>query len=123
MHKLLSKGNMGNITATLPIDISVHPEVVKIFQLGAPFPRHEIKFFMPPFMIFIHRVSTIFSLLQWGFHLMTRNPHSPGGHGGITFYEFYSIILTNRCLHVMSMVELQFYSLLIDYPCPEMDSI
>lgn len=59
VHKVLSKGNIGNNTTTIPIEISVQPEIIKIFQLGAPFPRHEIKFFMPPFTILFHRVSTV----------------------------------------------------------------
>jgi len=123
VHEVLSEVNMGNITATLPTDISIYLEIVKIFQLGENFPRREIKFFMPPFMRFFHRVSTVFPLLQWGFHLMTRNPHSFGGHGGIAFYEFYFVIWPIRCIHVMSTVKLQLYSLLIDYPSSKMDSL
>lgn len=51
VHEVL-EGNMGNITTTIPIDISVQPEIIKIFQLGAPFPHHAINFFLPPLMIF-----------------------------------------------------------------------
>lgn len=53
-HEILSEGSMGNMTATLSIDILVYLKIVKIFQLGAPFPCHEIKIFMPPFMRFFH---------------------------------------------------------------------
>jgi len=54
---------------------------------------------------------------------MTHNPHSCGGHGGRAFYEIYFIVWLSQCLHVISMVKLWFFSLLIDYLSPEMDSI
>lgn len=54
VHEVLSKGSMGKITITLPVDFSFQPDIVKIFQLGAPFPHHEINFFLSPFMRFFH---------------------------------------------------------------------
>jgi len=63
VHEVLSKGNMGNVTATLPIDLSIQPEIVKIFQLGELFPLLEINFFLPPFTRFFLFLRLIFSCL------------------------------------------------------------
>ena len=34
VHEVLSKGNMGNITATMPINISIKPRVFKNIHIG-----------------------------------------------------------------------------------------
>lgn len=105
VHEFLSEGNMGNITAALPIDISVPSEIVKIFQLGLSFSHDEIKIFLPSFMRSSHRVSIVHPFLKWSIHPMTRNPHSHGRHGGIVIYVCYSTIWLSQCLHIMLMVK------------------
>lgn len=72
---------MGNITKIFPINILVQPEIVKIFQLEAYFPRHEINIFSPPFRRFSHQFIIVFPLLQWGIHPVPHNPPSPRGMG------------------------------------------
>lgn len=76
----------------LLIDVSVHPDIIKIFQLRTPLSLHGFRIFYPP------RVFTDCSL--------SRNPPSPRGHGGKASYEFHSIIWPSRCLLVMTTIKL-----------------
>lgn len=91
LHEVLSEGNMGNITATLPIDISVQSDIFKIFQLGSSFSHHEIKIFLPSFMRTFVPSIYCSPIITMG-HPMTRNPHAPRGHGGIFIYVCHSTI-------------------------------
>jgi len=108
--------HLEQFSSQLTIDMSVSPDIVKLFQLRAPLSLHGFRIFLP------HRVFTDFPLLQWGCHL-TCNPPSPKGNGGNALYEFYSIIWPSRCLLIMSIVKIWCSSVLIDYPSPIMDSL
>jgi len=105
-HSTVMSINFKEFSSPLFIDVSVYPDMIKIFQLRAPLSLHG---FMDS------------GFLQWGFHL-TRNPPSPMGHGEKTLYEFYSIIWPSRCLLIMSTVKLWWPSLLIEWSSPIMDT-
>jgi len=42
VHEVLSKGNMGNITPTMPLDISIKPGIVENIHIGVSYSPDEI---------------------------------------------------------------------------------
>lgn len=43
IHDVLSEGNMGNISATIPIDISMKPCIIENIHIGASYSIDEIE--------------------------------------------------------------------------------
>lgn len=52
IHEVYLKGNMGNITPTMPIDIYVKPSIVEHTHIGVTFSPDEIKLYTRPFQEF-----------------------------------------------------------------------
>lgn len=52
VHEVLSKGNMGNITATMPLDICIKPGIVENIHIGVSCSPNEIKVFIDFFKEF-----------------------------------------------------------------------
>lgn len=46
VHEVLSEGNMGNITATMPLDISIKPGIVENIHFGVSYSLDEIRVYI-----------------------------------------------------------------------------
>jgi len=63
-HEVWSEGNLGNITQTMPIDISIKPYVIEHIHIGVPCSPDEIK-------TYTHLFQGFHDLFAWSYEEMS----------------------------------------------------